>query len=76
MELTALIETAKRRRRLPSPELRKLIREEARVSQEELAETLGVRRATVSRWESGARTPTGPLFDAYLEALSRLSEMP
>lgn len=33
-------------------------RERARLSQTELAATLGVARGTVSRWESGERTPS------------------
>jgi DNA-binding XRE family transcriptional regulator len=75
MDIVALVETARRRQRLPRPELRRLIREEAHVSQEELAASLGVRRATISRWESGSRTPTGSLLDAYIQALARLSEV-
>jgi DNA-binding transcriptional regulator YiaG len=75
MELGTLVETAQRRRRLPRPEVRRLVREEACVPQRELAAVLGVSRPTATRWENGRRTPHGPLLDRYLAALARLAEV-
>ena len=36
----------------------KLIRKSKKISQEELAETLGVSRHSVSKWETGENYPT------------------
>jgi DNA-binding transcriptional regulator YiaG len=55
---------------LPSPPLRSLLRERAGLSRAALARALGVHRAVLSRWESGARTPRNPR--PYLDALERL----
>lgn len=61
------------RRRLPGPEVRRLVREAAGVTQTELARALAVDRATVSRWESGDRSPGPDMMPRYLAALERLS---
>ena len=73
MKLEALAERSKRRRRLPEPHLRRLVRERARVSQEDLAQTIGVNRSTVCRWESGQRSPRDANLAAYLDVLDRLA---
>jgi DNA-binding transcriptional regulator YiaG len=73
MDLEALAERSRSRRRLPEPNLRRLLREGARVSQEDLAQTLGVNRSTVCRWESGVRSPRGSNLAAYLGVLDRLA---
>lgn len=61
-------------RRLPDTATRRLIRESAGVSQDELAEALGVTRPTLTRWESGKRRPRGAAADRYAAALNRLRE--
>lgn len=50
-------------------------REERHLSQEELAEAVGVSRQAVSKWESGAAQPTGANRRALLQALG-LREAP
>lgn len=50
-------------------------REEKHLSQEELAEAVGVSRQAVSKWESGAAQPTGANRRALLQALD-LREAP
>ena len=50
-------------------------REERHLSQEELAEAVGVSRQAVSEWESGAAQPTGANRRALLQALD-LREAP
>jgi DNA-binding transcriptional regulator YiaG len=69
-----LVEEARQARRLPTPELARAIRRNADVSQERMANELGVHRVTVARWEAGQRRPRGQLLQAYaalLDALQR-----
>lgn len=61
-------------RQLPAPPERRRIRVQAGVSQEELAEVVGVQRASLTRWELGTRHPRGRLAERYAYALQRLSE--
>jgi transcriptional regulator with XRE-family HTH domain len=68
-----LLQVARRRRGLPDPELRRVIRERAGVSQAQIPAVLGVERAAISRWESGERSPRVPHRDAYAEVLERLA---
>ena len=49
-------------------------REERHLSQEELAEAVGVSRQAVSKWESGAAQPTGANRRALLPALDLQEE--
>ena len=49
-------------------------REERHLSQEELAEAVGVSRQAVSKWESGAAQPTGANRRAVLQALDLREE--
>jgi DNA-binding XRE family transcriptional regulator len=57
---------------LPSPQIRLALRVEAGLTQQDLADTIGVHRETVSRWERGSRTPRGRLLIAYVELLDEL----
>lgn len=59
---------------LPSPGVRRLLREALHLTQEDVASLIGVDRATVSRWESGTRTPTGPVAERYADLLTQLQE--
>ncbi|WP_327069242.1 helix-turn-helix transcriptional regulator [Kitasatospora sp. NBC_01302] len=59
---------------LPSPGERRRLRKESGLSQQDIAEVVGVNRAAVSQWERGVRTPRGPLLDRYVEALRALKE--
>lgn len=59
-------------RRLPSARVLRLIRLEAGVSQQRLADELGVHRTSVARWEGGNRRPRGDRLDRYLTLLESL----
>src|SRR5436309_1164977 len=57
MDAATILGRARERRRLPDPETRRALRRRHGASQDEIAEAVGVDRATISRWETGARTP-------------------
>jgi transcriptional regulator with XRE-family HTH domain len=72
-ELLKEIRQARRQaRRLPPPDLAKAIRAAAGVSQQRLADELGVHRVSVARWELGQRRPRGRLLHAYADLLDAL----
>lgn len=60
------------RRGLPAPALRRVIRESAGATQEDIAAEVGVNRVTVSRWESGQREPSGLRLVRYSALLRDL----
>jgi transcriptional regulator with XRE-family HTH domain len=68
--VTALINV---RRSLPSPERRAQLRRDAGITQDALAEILGVTRSTLTYWESGKRNPSGASLTRYLEALNAMA---
>ena len=73
-DLEFLITKSRRRRHLPPPELRYLIRRRAELTQGDLAEAFQVSRPTISRWETGARTPSGKHLTVYAALLEFLDE--
>jgi transcriptional regulator with XRE-family HTH domain len=72
-DLDALLSRSRLRRDLPPPSIRRLLRERAGLSQEAIANVLGVTRPTVTRWELGARTPRNAALVRYSELLDRLA---
>lgn len=70
--MNQLVEEVRATRALPTPALARAIRQAAGVSQQRLADELGVGRVTVTRWESGERRPRGPLAVAYAQLLAEL----
>lgn len=60
------------RRDLPAPDERRALRVRAGLSQQELAEIVGVTNGAISHWETGNRRPQGDLLDRYVEALNAL----
>ncbi|MGV9707450.1 helix-turn-helix transcriptional regulator [Streptomyces sp. NPDC003483] len=60
---------------LPSPDERRDLREAAGLSQQELADAVGVSRPTVGHWEAGIRTPRGAVLDRAVEAYRVLREV-
>lgn len=60
------------RRELPLPISRRAVREQVGLTQQDLARELGVRPSTISRWESGVRTPRGEALVHYVRLLKEL----
>ncbi len=71
--LTAAVAAARLRRGLPDPELRRIIRRRAGLSQAEVGAAVGVDGPTVCRWELGTRSPRQPAADRYADLLARLA---
>lgn len=72
--MSALAEQVKQARRLPPPAIARGIRDAAGVSQQQVADELGVNRVSVARWELGVRVPRGELRLRYVELLDELRE--
>ncbi len=72
-KLEAALLRGRTRRRLPDPAIRRLLRERAGLTQQELADALDVARPTLTRWELSSRTPRGELLVRYLDVLDRLA---
>ena len=62
-----------RSRRLPDPGIRRMLRIEAGLTQDDVAAAVGVTRTAISRWESGDRHPRGPFASLYAEVLRELA---
>ena len=61
------------RRTLPPPGMRRALREANGLTTTDLATPLGVTRQSISKWESGKRTPRGELLKAYVAVLEELA---
>jgi transcriptional regulator with XRE-family HTH domain len=71
--LSEAFELQRLRRALPNPARRRLIRESHGLSQEVVAQAVGVTRATLCRWELGLREPRDRNLVRYSEVLGRLA---
>lgn len=60
------------RRDLPPPAERRVLRQQAGLSQAELAGAIGVSKTTIGNWETGARNPSGIYRTRYVEALREM----
>lgn len=72
--MTNLTDLVKARRELPAPKMRRALREAAGVSQDAVAQSIGVHRMTVNRWESGQCEPTPQHVIAYAAILRDLAQ--
>jgi DNA-binding transcriptional regulator YiaG len=61
-------------RRLPPPAIARAIRDAAGVSQQQVADELGINRVSLARWELGTRSPRGALRLRYIELLDALRD--
>ncbi len=60
-------------RQLPEPGERRALRERVGVSQAAVAESIGVCRPSISRYETGSSTPRGEALVRYLDVLALLA---
>jgi transcriptional regulator with XRE-family HTH domain len=72
-EIEKLLRDARRRNALPGPEARRHLREEAGLTQADIAAVLRIDRSSVSRYESGARKPNRVVAQEYGALLLRLT---
>ena len=61
-------------RELPSFDRRRELRLRHGLSQQDIADALGVERTTVLRWETTTTTPRGDAISRYVAALQRLAD--
>ena len=73
--LNLLLDKARCRASLPVASERRRIRKRAGVSQEDIAVTLGVNRATVCRWELGELNPGPAHLADYCQVLDELERV-
>ncbi|MGK5628441.1 helix-turn-helix transcriptional regulator [Streptomyces sp. URMC 123] len=59
---------------LPPPRVRQQLRLAAGLSQQEVADAVGVKRLAVARWELGQAHPRRPHRSVYMHLLKRLAE--
>ncbi|AWL36570.1 transcriptional regulator with XRE-family HTH domain [Streptomyces sp. CZ24] len=59
---------------LPPPTVRAKLRVAAGLTQQEVAEAVGVKRLAVARWELGQTHPRRPHRAVYMHLLNRLAE--
>jgi transcriptional regulator with XRE-family HTH domain len=60
---------------LPTPALRRLLREDADLTQQDLADIVGVQRASIARYELSLREPRGEVRERYAEILRGLQRV-
>jgi transcriptional regulator with XRE-family HTH domain len=71
--LDEALDRVRRRKSLPGPVQRRLLRMQAGLTQRDMAKCLRTTAAAVSRYESGDREPHGEVLDRYLTVIERLS---
>ena len=67
-----IFEESRIRQRLPDPDTRRRIRERADLTQQDIADHMGVKPSSVSRWESGERYPRSKTRTRYVLLLENL----
>jgi DNA-binding XRE family transcriptional regulator len=70
-----ILDEVRAARRLPGPAVRREIRRNAGLSQQRLADELGVHWQTVHRWETGRAEPSMPVRARYARLLADLNEL-
>ena len=73
-ELADALRRVKTSSRLPTPRVRKAIREQSGLTQERFAKAIHIHRVTLARWETGVSEPRGDARIRYVEALDKLRQ--
>ena len=73
MTVAKLVRKVRQKRNFPPPEVRRNLRERAGLTQTDVAGVLGTDRASVSRYECGAREPSGETLRRYADLLDMLT---
>ncbi|PWS44744.1 DNA-binding protein, partial [Streptomyces sp. FT05W] len=75
LSVEALLEEARLNASIPPPAERQRLREAAKLSRAQVAETCDVGRSTVANWETGHSEPAPPARLPYLRLLKGLAEI-
>ncbi|MGJ5692908.1 helix-turn-helix domain-containing protein, partial [Streptomyces pratensis] len=75
LSVEALLEEARLNASIPPPAERLRLREAAKLSRAQVAETCDVGRSTVANWETGHSEPAPPARLPYLRLLKGLAEI-
>ena len=73
MVTSNVFEKLRRKRDFPPPAVRRDLRERAGLTQEDVAGEIRVDRASVARYELGAREPRGETLRRYARLLDKLT---
>jgi predicted transcriptional regulator len=72
LDLNAALAKASLHRRLPAPAVRRALRDNAGLTQQDVADVCGVSRVSIARYEAGTRDPRGAVQARYVELLMKL----
>jgi transcriptional regulator with XRE-family HTH domain len=72
MNVEGLLRRTRTRRILPSPDECRRLRTSLALTQEEVAQLVGVAPESISRYEGGTRRPRGVIAERYARLLDRL----
>lgn len=73
--LANVVALATTKHNLPAPEMRRALRIAAGLSQQQVANGLGVSRSAVDHWEKGRREPRAQHLAEYAYLLQQLQEI-
>jgi transcriptional regulator with XRE-family HTH domain len=71
--MDCLLDKIRASRELPPPAVRRALRIASGLSEQDLAEPVGVSAVSIGRYERGLRTPRGRHLHAYVEVLRVLA---
>lgn len=70
--MTNLAQRLEAATKLPAPRTRRAIRNDAGISQQEIADEIGVHRMTIARWEAGTHQPRGDRLVQYFQIIEQM----
>lgn len=75
MDFDRIVQLANARRRVRDSKTARDIRIRAGLTEEDMAQALGVTQSTISRWEGGSRQPRGDAAIRWAELLAKLERV-